>query len=297
MIIPNNLKDGDSIGLISISRSISPNELSASQILLKSWGLKVVLAKNIFKKHNQFSGTDIERSKAFQELIDSDLIKAIFFVRGGYGAVRVIDKIDFTNLLKQPKWLIGYSDITVIHSHIHFLGLSSLHASMPINFPNNTKGALDSIHNCLFKSESKIQYITSKQQAISPIKSEIVGGNLSIIYSLLGSFSDIQTDNKILFLEDLDEYLYHIDRMVIALKRNGKLQNLKALIIGSMINMHDNKVPFGLTAKEIILEHTKDSNYPVIFDFPAGHIDDNNSIILGKESILKIDNNSVTLLQ
>jgi len=297
MIIPDNLKIGDLIGIVSTARAISLDELQPSINTLKNWGLKIMLGCNIFNSSNQFAGNDIERAFDLQEMIDNNDIKAILFARGGYGSVRIVDRINFSNLIYNPKWLIGYSDITVFHSHLNTLGIASIHGTMPVNFKNNTSKAILSLHKRLFFSSNKIEFNDSNIDLNFSVTGEIIGGNLSILYSLIGSSSDLNTDNKILFLEDLDEYLYHIDRMMISLKRSGKLSNLKALIIGSMTKMNDNIIPFGKTANEIILEHTNSYNYPVISNFPAGHINNNLSIILGKESHLKIDNNNVTLLQ
>jgi len=297
MIIPDNLKIGDLIGIVSTARAISLDELQPSINILKNWGLKIMLGCNIFNSSNQFAGNDIERAFDLQEMIDNNDIKAILFARGGYGSVRIVDRINFSNLIYNPKWLIGYSDITVFHSHLNTLGIASIHGTMPVNFKNNTSKAILSLHKRLFFSSNKIEFNDSNIDLNFSVTGEIIGGNLSILYSLIGSSSDLNTDNKILFLEDLDEYLYHIDRMMISLKRSGKLSNLKALIIGSMTKMNDNIIPFGKTANEIILEHTNSYNYPVISNFPAGHINNNLSIILGKESHLKIDNNNVTLLQ
>ena len=297
MIIPDNLKIGDLIGIVSTARAISLDELQPSINTLKNWGLKIRLGSNIFNSSNQFAGNDIERAFDLQEMIDNNDIKAILFARGGYGSVRIVDRINFSNLIYNPKWLIGYSDITVFHSHLNTLGIASIHGTMPVNFKNNTSKAILSLHKRLFFSSNKIEFNDSNIDLNFSVTGEIIGGNLSILYSLIGSSSDLNTDNKILFLEDLDEYLYHIDRMMISLKRSGKLSNLKALIIGSMTKMNDNIIPFGKTANEIILEHTNSYNYPVISNFPAGHINNNLSIILGKESHLKIDNNNVTLLQ
>jgi muramoyltetrapeptide carboxypeptidase len=297
MIIPDNLKKGDLIGIVSTARAISAEELQSSIETLKSWGLKIRLGDNIFSSYNQFAGNDIVRAIDLQVMIDDNNVKAILFARGGYGSVRIIDKINFTNLIYNPKWFIGYSDITVFHSHLNSLGIASLHATMPVNFKQNTVKAILSLKNKLFLESNILAFKDLNLDFCLSISGDVIGGNLSILYSLIGSSSDLDTDNKILFLEDLDEYLYHLDRMMISLKRNGKLSNLKALLIGSMTKMNDNVIPFGKTPHEIILEHTKDYSYPVISNFPAGHIDDNLSLILGKKSYLKIDNNNVTLLQ
>jgi len=255
------------------------------------------LGLNIFCKNEQFAGTDIERASDLQMMVNDNSIKAILCTRGGYGTARIIDLIDFTNLFTHPKWIIGYSDITVLHTHINKLGLASLHATMPINFNTNTSNSLQSMHNCLFKQHQKITSPTYHLNKNGNVNAEIVGGNLSVIYSLLGSKSEIDTVGKILFLEDLDEYLYHIDRMVLNLKRNNKFSQLKGLIVGAMHDMHDNTISFGKSANEIIHEHTKDYNFPTCFNFPAGHISNNTSLILGKNSELEINNNNVNLHQ
>ena len=297
MIIPKKLRIGDKIGIISTARKITLEELSPAIKMLKSWGLKVVLGANLFSEDNQFSGTIQQRSADLQSMIDDRSIKAILCARGGYGTVQIIDIIDFSNLKNNPKWIIGYSDVTVLHSHLNNLGIASLHATMPINFEKNTEGSLISLKNSLF---GNMKSTTCKVQSFNKLgiaEAEVVGGNLSILYSLLGSDSDVNTDGKILFIEDLDEYLYHIDRMMMNLKRNGIFTKLKGLIVGGMSDMNDNALPFGKTGKEIILEHTKDYDFPICFGFPAGHLDDNRCIRLGVKSVLEINENVVSLSQ
>ncbi len=297
MIVPEYLKQGDKIGLVATARKISKKELSPAINLLESWGLQILCGDNLFQEYNQFSGTISQRVCDIQQMIDDDDIKAIFCVRGGYGTVQIIDLINFDKLLKSPKWIIGYSDVTVLHSHMHNLGLSSMHATMPINFQENTNESIKNLHAALFGLKYCIKASAHRLNKYGNIECEIVGGNLSILYSLLGSSSDIDTAGKILFLEDLDEYLYHIDRMIINIKRNKKFQKLKGLIVGSMTEMNDNKIKFGKTANEIIYEHIKEYNFPVCFDFPSGHIKNNMSIIFGKQSLLKITSKSVVLQQ
>ncbi len=295
MIIPLKLKVGDKIGIISTARKISLEELSPAINTLESWGLEVVLAENLFEEDNQFAGAVKQRTTDLQSMINNDKIKAILCARGGYGTVQIIDNIDFTNLKKNPKWIVGYSDVTVLHSHLHNLGVASMHATMPKNFATNTKDALKSLKKSLFREETIVEYDPHPFNKKGRIEAEIVGGNLSILYSLLGSDSDIDTDGKILFMEDLDEYLYHIDRMIMNLKRNGKFENLKALIVGGMSDMNDNDIPFGKTAEQIILEHTKDYDFPICFGFPAGHINDNSAIVFGVKSLLEISAKKVRL--
>jgi muramoyltetrapeptide carboxypeptidase len=297
MIIPKKIKIGDKIGIIATARKISLEELNPAIEILQSWGLEVVLGNFLFEEDNQFAGTVEQRTIDLQNMIDDDAIKAILCARGGYGTVQIIDKIDFSKLVKNPKWIIGFSDITVLHSHLNQLGVATLHATMPINFSKNTPKSLESLKNSLFGKANSIESPVHKFNRLGKVNAEIIGGNLSILYSLLGSNSDINTDGKILFMEDLDEYLYHIDRMMINMKRNGKFNNLKGMIIGGMSKMNDNNIPFGKTAEEIILDHLKDYNFPICFGFPSGHLDDNRSIRLGVSSVLDINENGVSLSQ
>jgi len=295
MIIPKKLTKGDKIGIISTARKISLEELKPAIHILESWGLKVVLGTNLLEADNQFSGTVPQRTADFQRMIDNESIRAVLCARGGYGSVQIIDKIDFSSLQKNPKWIVGYSDITVLHSHLNTLGIASMHATMPINFSTNTDKALQSLRKSLFGLENNIKCKTHPFNKLGSVEAEIVGGNLSILYSLLGSKSDIDTNKKILFIEDLDEYLYHIDRMIISLKRNGKFDNLKGLIIGGMSEMNDNDIPFGKTSEQIILEHLESFDFPTCFAFPAGHMDDNNAIVFGINSRLIITEKKVIL--
>ncbi len=287
LIQPRYLKRGDTIGIIATARKISTEEINPAIAIIKSWGLEVELGNNLFNADNQFSGTDQERANDLQILLNDTSIKAIISARGGYGTVRIVDQIDFTTFIKNPKWIIGYSDITVLHSHIHNLGIETLHATMPINFSKNAE-ALESLRKALFGEVIKYEIETNALNRKGIAEGELIGGNLSILYSLSGSISDIDTTGKILFLEDLDEYLYHIDRMMMNLKRAGKLSHLAGLVVGGMTDMKDNTVPFGKTAEEIILDAVKEYNYPVCFNFPAGHIDRNLALLFGKKVKLEV---------
>ena len=294
---PSLLKKGDVVSIISTARKVIKKDIQKSIDVLTSWGLKVVLAKNIFASYYQFSGEDEIRKKSFQEILDCKKIKAIFCARGGYGTIRIIDKLDFNTFIKYPKWIVGFSDITILHSSLNILKYCSIHSFMPINYDSVSKKNLKILYTILFKGKNYIQCLSNSFNKIGLVKSEVVGGNLSILYSLLGSKSDICTENKILLIEDLDEYLYHLDRMIISLKRAGKFNNLKALIVGSMTKIHDNKIKFGMNAKEIIKYHTEEFNYPICFDFPVGHQKNNKPLVLGKKSKLDISSNTVSLVQ
>jgi len=297
MIIPEKLKIGDKIGIISTARKITIEELRPAIDALESWGLKVVLGINLFQEDDQFSGTVEQRTADLQSMIDDNRIKAILCARGGYGTVQIIDAINFNNLKNNSKWIVGYSDVTVLHSHLNNLGIASLHATMPINFESNTSESLLSLKNSIFGNLNSIECKAHSLNKFGKIEGDIVGGNLSILYSLLGSKSDIDTVGKILFIEDLDEYLYHVDRMMMNLKRNGMLTELKGLIVGGMSDMNDNSIPFGKTAEQIILEYTKDYDFPICFGFPAGHLTDNRCLRLGINSVLKINKYGVSLSQ
>jgi muramoyltetrapeptide carboxypeptidase len=297
MIIPPNLKQGDKIGIIAPARKISFYELENAIEIIQSWKLEVIFGKFLFESENQFSASIEKRVIDLQEMINDNSIKGIFCARGGYGTVQIVDHIDFYNLKCNPKWIVGFSDITVLHSQLNNIGLASLHASMPINFPKNTSESLDSVYKCLFGLENIVKFQSNKFNRIGETDSEIIGGNLSILYSLLGSKSDLNTDGKILFIEDLDEYLYHLDRMMTNLKRNGKFDKLNGMIIGAMSDMKDNTIPFGKKIEEIVLAHTKDFTFPICFGFPSGHLDDNRSLQLGVKSNLKIDTDEVLLKQ
>ncbi|MFD1293031.1 LD-carboxypeptidase [Lutibacter holmesii] len=295
MIQPTILQKKDTVAIVSTARKISLAEIQPAIDLLKKWGLNVEIGATIGLEDHQFAGTDVQRTADFQKMLNNPKIKAIWCARGGYGTVRIIDTIDFTAFQKHPKWLIGYSDITVLHNHIHNLGFQTLHATMPLDVEKNSKHALASLKKCLFGKPVSYSIKTSKENKLGTVTGELVGGNLSMLYSLLGSDSSIQTAEKILFIEDLDEYLYHIDRMFMNLKRNGYFNNLKGLIVGGMTSMHDNAIPFGKNAKEIILDTVSEFDFPVVFDFPAGHLKDNRALVLGEKIKLKVGEEETTL--
>ena len=252
--------------------------------ILQQWGYEVVEGKHLLGDLNQFSGSDQERASDFQAMLDDPSIKAIFCARGGYGSVRIIDMLDFSCFRKNPKWIIGYSDITVFHSHIsrHF-GIQTLHGAMPINFPSDMgmNPGLQSLKEILEGGLPYYQCTAHPFNRSGKAKGMLCGGNLSLLYSLSGTASDIDTAGKILFIEDLDEYLYHIDRMMMNLKRSGKLEGLAGLVVGAMNDMNDNEIPYGKTAYEIIADAVAVYNFPVIFNFKSGHISENLGLIIG----------------
>jgi len=297
MITPPYLKPSDKIAIVATARKVSPSEMDVAISTMRSWGLQVVTGPNLFGEKNQYSGTDEERTSDLQMMLDDTGIKAIICARGGYGTVRIIDQLNFGTFKQHPKWIVGYSDITVLHSHIQTqFGIETLHATMPINFPDEgTEAATESLRKALFGETLEYNINPNPLNKPGNISGMLTGGNLSILYSLTGSPSDIHTRDKILFIEDLDEYLYHIDRMMINLKRSGKLSGIKGLIVGGLTKMNDNTVPFGKQAEQIIAEYAQETGIPVCFNFPAGHIADNRALIMGREALLDIDPQGVSL--
>ena len=293
MLKPPSLNKGDKIGLAATARKITFNEISKAVGIIKKQGFVPVYDDDLFAEDHQFAGSDQLRALKVQQMLDDPEIKAIFSVRGGYGSVRIIDLLDFTSFKAQPKWFVGYSDISVFHCHInHVLGIQSLHASMPINFSENTDKALNDLFQVLTGKHLTYQFDANRLNRSGSTEGILCGGNLSVLYSLMGSNSFPDMEGKILFLEDLDEYLYHIDRMMVGLKRAGVLSKLKGMIIGSMSDMNDNEVPFGKTAYEIISEAVGNYDYPVCFGFPAGHVDDNRPLIMGGKVKLDVQDHS-----
>ena len=295
---PPYLKPGDKIGIVSTARKISREELQPAVECFQKEGFEIVFGKNLFKELNQFSGTDDERTEDFQLMMDNSEIKAVLCARGGYGTVRIIDKLDFTTFRKNPKWVCGFSDVTVLHSHIwQNFEVETIHSIMPVQLKKlgGESDAAKTLVKSLKGEGLNYQFPVHPLNRSGNAEAVIVGGNLSILYSLLGSVSDIDTAGKILFLEDIDEYLYHIDRMMMAMKRAGKLDKLKGLVIGGMSDMKDNTIPFGKNAEEIIVDAVKEYNFPVCFNFPAGHIDTNCAIYLGRKVKLEVLNTNSSL--
>ncbi|MXV49707.1 LD-carboxypeptidase [Pedobacter sp. HMF7647] len=282
MITPPYLQKGDKIAITCPAKSL-PHPIDDAVSLLESWGLEVVLGKTVGASFHQYAGTDDLRTHDFQRFLDDPEIKAIIAARGGYGSIRIIDRLDFSSYIKQPKWIAGFSDITVLHSHVHAnFEIATIHGQMPLNVPDATGTSLVTLKKALFGEN--IGYSVSTSPLNKPGYGEgiLIGGNLTLLTMLSGSVSEMNFDGKILFIEDVGEYLYSIDRMLWNLKRSGKLARLAGLIVGAFTDSKDNDIPFGKTPQQIIHEHVKDYEYPVCFDFPAGHISDNHALILGK---------------
>ena len=249
----------------------------------------MVLGENVFAEFNQFAGTDEQRIADFQKMLDDNSIKAIFSSRGGYGSARVLDKIDWTNFKKNPKWIIGYSDITAVHAVVNKFGIASIHGNMPTNFEEfpTENFASKNLKKILFGENIKFEFNSHKLNKTGNAKGVLIGGNLSILYSLRGTKFDVDYTDKILFIEDLNEYLYHLDRMMMNFKLGGIFSQIKGLIVVSFTDMKNSQTLFGKNANEIILEFVKDLNIPVCFDFSAGHIKEDFPLVLGSE--IKLD--------
>ncbi len=295
MITPEFLKKGDTVGIIATARKIELSSLQPAISLLESWGLNVKIGKTIGKSENQLAGADWQRATDLQEMLDDPSVKAVWAAKGGYGTVRIIDRVNFTNFKKKPKWIIGFSDVTVLHSHLNNMNVETIHGMMALSSATATPAAKESLRRALFGE--KLDYKMAPHPFNKPgtASGELVGGNLSVLYSILGSKSEIDYKDKILFIEDLDEYLYHIDRMMMNLKRNGYFDGLKAVVIGGMTSMNDNEIPWGKDALEIIQDVLKDYDFPIIYNFPAGHLKDNRAMIFGKTVTIEVNEKGSTV--
>lgn len=294
---PTKIQKGDTVGILALASKVDFEVLRpAIELMENVWGLKVVLGESLTSEYHQFAGTDTVRANDFQMMLDDPEIKAIFSARGGYGSSRFLDSIDFTVFQKQPKWVVGFSDITAVHCHIHTLSIESLHATMPKLFlQKDGEASLEGLRKILFGEEINYKIEPHKLNRLGAANGQIIGGNLAMLIHVIGSKSDINYDGKILFLEDISEYLYNIDRMMIQLKRSGKLQNLAGLIVGSFSDCRDNDVPFGKTANEIIQEAVADYDFPVCYGFPVGHEVNNWAMPCGREMSLLVEEYGVSL--
>ena len=284
----NYLKQGSKVAIAAPARCVTPEEMAFAIHWLKEQGFVPVYDDRLFAVHHIFAGDDDFRASVFQEYLDNEEIEAIWLARGGYGSIRIIDKLDFTNFLQHPKWIAGFSDSTVIHGKLQRLGVPSLHSSMPFYFANKTEVAKQSLFNALTGKCLHYEFPANPLNRLGKMEGEIVGGNLSVLMGMNGSDIFPETDGKILFIEEVDEYIYHIDRMMRGLKRAGKLAHLKGLIVGGLTQIKDNAHPFGQTAEEVIAEAVSEYDYPVCFGFPAGHFDDNRVLVFGQKSRIEI---------
>lgn len=290
------LKQGSKVAIAAPARCVTPEEMAYGIQWLKEQGFVPVYDERLFAVHHIFAGDDAFRAAVFQEYLDNEEIEAIWLARGGYGGIRIIDRLDFTKFMQHPKWIAGFSDSTVIHGKLQRLGIPSLHAPMPFYFANKTEEAKQSLFNALTGKLLRYELPANPLNRLGVMEGEIVGGNLSVLMGINGSDIFPETDGKILFIEEVDEYIYHIDRMMRGLKRAGKLAKLKGLIIGGLTQIHDNAHPFGQSAEEVIAEAVSEYDYPVCFGFPAGHFDDNRVLVFGQKTRLQVESQGSVFL-
>lgn len=291
---PPYLKAGDTIAIVAPSGILNnrKDEIQRAIALLKSWGLHAIVGKHVFSKDNHFAGTDDERCEDFQNAIDNPKVKAIWCARGGYGTVRILDKLDYTKLKEQPKWLIGYSDITALHNQFHNLGLESIHALMCVSLTEdntNLEQTIATFKAAIFGNSLSYTLTGNKYNRIGTSTGQLVGGNLTVLHTMLGSNTSIDTSGNILFFEEIGEYEYHIDRMLQSLKRAGYFNNCKGVIVGDITKVRKNTTPWGKPVEQLILDALSEYNFPIAFNMPAGHEDDNRAMIFGRKIELRVE--------
>ncbi len=297
--IPPYLKKGDTIGLTCPAGYMAEAKAQTCISTLQSWGFDVMVGKTLGgKSKNYFSGTDEVRRDELQAMLDDEHIKAILCGRGGYGVTRIIDQLDFTKFKKNPKWIIGFSDITVLHAHLYTkIKIASLHAPMAVAFNEGENKYIKSLQNAIMGKKAKYSCATHPFNKPGMVTAELVGGNLSLLAHLAGTPSDINTKNKILFIEDIGEHIYNIDRMLYQMKRSGKLDKLAGLIVGGFTDMLDTERPFGKKVYKLINEITAAYDYPVCFGFPVSHIKENYALKVGVNYTLKVSKNKTQLTE
>lgn len=298
MSTPTYLQKGDKVAIICPASYIHKDvDLKPAYDILSSWGLIPIVYDSVTAQHHQFAGTDDLRAADLQKALNDTDIKAIIAGRGGYGCVRIVDKLNFESFQTKPKWIVGFSDLTALHAHIQAqFGIPTIHGQMVKSFLDASEESLETLRKALFGENINLTY----QQSIYPNRSgqaqgTLVGGNLAILHSVLASPSDFDYTNKILFIEDVSESHYNIDRMLWTLKRAGKLTNLSGLIIGGFTELTDSNPPFGQRYEDIIMDKVNEYNFPIAFHYPAGHIDDNRALIFGKQVQLIVDDERVSL--
>lgn len=294
---PLFLQAGDTVAIIATAKKIKPGEIDGAIHEIESWGLNVICGPNLYSEDRQFAGTIEQRTSDLQWAIDHPKAKAVLFARGGYGTVHLIDNLDWTHFKQSPKWLCGFSDLTVLHNHVSKnLDIETMHSTMPIFFKDGIKNeGSESLKKALFGNHQEILFTPNNLNKTGSAEGKLVGGNLSVLLSISGSASDFDPNGKILFLEDLTEYFYHLDRMMWQLKRSGKLESLAGLVVGQFTEMIDNPIPFGKTAYEIILDAVSEYQYPVAFNAPIGHVSHNEVVFMNNDARLEVSDSQSTL--
>ncbi len=291
---PPFLKAGDTVAIVAPSGVLNNREREVNQAidLLKRWKLNVVVGEHVYSKDDHFAGTDLQRAADLQKVMDDPSISAIWCARGGYGTVRVLDQLDYYHFNRKPKWLIGYSDITALHNQLHNQGVQSIHALMCTSLTedeSNVDNAIETFRKAIFGDELSYSIEGSTYNKVGFASGQLVGGNLTLLHTMLGSETSIDTSGKILFIEEIGEYKYHIDRMLQSLKRAGYFENLAGVVVGDFSNMRKNTTPWGTSIEQLILDVFENYDYPILFHFPAGHEKDNRALILGKAVNLTVN--------
>jgi muramoyltetrapeptide carboxypeptidase len=297
MNTPPFLKPGDKVGILATARRIKPEDITRAVEIFREWGLEVELSPNLVStEHSYLAGTDEQRATALQLFIDDPSINAVFCARGGYGTTRIIDQIDFSQYIKSPKWIIGFSDVTALHLRIFALGSKSIHGVMPVLFSKTeSASSIESLRKALFGQLLEITAGENKNNKVGTAQGKLVGGNLSLLVDSLGTPDELRSEGKILVIEEVDEYLYKIDRMFVQLKRSKKLEKLAGIVVGHFSEIKDTELPFGESFEEIIRFHTREFNYPIGFNFPIGHLNPNYAWISGGDSLLEVTEKGSTL--
>lgn len=290
------LQKGDLIYIAAPAKAIEKEHVLYAKEFFEKQGYVVQISKHCLGQHHYFSGTEAERIIDFNEGLQNPDVKAIVCARGGYGCVQIVDQISWANFLLAPKWIVGFSDVTVFHQKIQTLNHQSIHGTMPLNFKENTQEALDSLLSALEGKSYTIKAKSHYKNKTGEAQGTLIGGNLSILYSLIGTDIQANYDNCILFIEDLAEQLYHLDRMFHSFRKAGILEKISGLIVGGMTDMKDTAIPFGQTLEEIILSHFQYRNLPIAFDFPAGHINNNHALKLGAKVKFRVDEHESSLI-
>ncbi len=293
---PEFLKAGDQVALVATARHASSEEIQKGISFLESWGLKVWVGDNVFKQHHIFAGTEVERRKALQQALDHPAIKAIFCLRGGYGTHRLVDFLHYQTFKKNPKWIIAYSDVTVLLNHVAQYRIPSVHGPMPFSFhKEEEKEGVTMLKKILFGELPDYEFPHHELNQLGVAEGRLIGGNLSVLHAMTGTESDISWKNKILFIEEVDEYIYHIERMLYHFSRMGRMEGLSGIVVGHLTSIKDNTQPFGLSVYETILRVVKPYRIPLAFSFPAGHELPNLPLIIGAPAKLEVRATSSTL--
>ncbi|PNQ75425.1 LD-carboxypeptidase [Hanstruepera neustonica] len=301
LIRPPYLKAGDTVAIVAPSGILKNRQQEVQQAvdLLKSWGLHALVGEHVFSQDNHFAGTDAERCEDFQKAMDDPSIRAIWCARGGYGTVRILDKLNFTKFKEHPKWLIGYSDITALHNQFHNAGFESIHALMCTSLTddlNDISESIETFRKAIFGESLTYTLEGSSYNRVGEATGPLVGGNLTMLHTMLGSNTSIDTSGKILFIEEIGEYKYHIDRMLQSLKRAGYFDNCKGVLVGDMSKLRKNTTLWGSSVEQLILDALSEYKFPIAFNMPAGHEKDNRALILGRRVQLKVTSEMSTVV-